>query len=1416
MSDPHIYNNAALICLSKDSDGKVWVHLGVELRGNKLYLSSFGGAVDTDPITGIQENPIDALLREVKEESLGVFNEQLSFEQLADPNQTYSFSYTNLSKQSSSIIFTTLIEHPNSVEALQERFAQERNDRLFKINGKKFQSDAETETKQIRSVPWEDIKEYLAAYQEDPQATILSAEQPGIFLSIDRTTKQYDPEDKEKLVDYELLQKSGVPVERKIPVNLSLRKDIAGSLVKMLPLLEHRILDKPLNLEEDEQHFFGKSLRADEFCFFDEFLDTLPIKDIDEKNRKSRTRYSEHKPYTSRGTEIIDRNLKRQFGLAKQYTDKEKNEYTSYQSISYFSAAHGTPVFGWQKGRSARLLGIIGVDVLPNRLTIYDNGTVNRPYEGSNQTALLGRVQQQTASTNQLAFDIDELDKFKERVENSSQYNEILGRIRWNIEKSSVCVFSDNIQTRWIAINWASKMDVKLHALSDQAFQAGMISEDEYRGFKSHKTRITFYNYHDKVTGEFSESERQQDIKKALEIFDDELERKRRFSEDEFEFLLIVDDKDRLEEIIQDDVLMNKLLEHRQHIALDVIEKYKKLTGNSYTIKQPTELCFENISRQLLEMISIGDIQGFATDIHGRIKFSGEISYKDLSDMDLRCFNFSGTSFENVYFQNSQLSLLPEDTLHLENCDLSNVDTHQLDFSGSTISGYIVTNDETVNWNIFLKMSNPGSFLENFSQEELKVIARNNEEQRILHKLVVWACDNDLSILKIILNENKSYDLQNIREGFLVDMLLNRQDEIAKLFIEKGLPINNTNQFGTTPLIAAIQNNQIDIVNLLLANGSDIHACDNQKKNALYYAAEFRRWNVVKLLVERNIKVDAQDQNAVHAFFSAVHDDRVTLISSLLERDANFIHARNESGHKILPYAVGRKCFDLLLEKGADINAVDADGKSSLMIATRFHNIDCFGKLLDRSADVNIADNNGVTAAMIAATFKNSNLLERLIHKGADLNKRDKNSKTALMLAIQEWNLENVKLLIENNAEIDQTDCDGNTALMLAILMRKDDLAKILIAKDARSDIYNSDGKGALALAFEHNHKELFQLLFEKAPGSLPTEMNIFSAYFWLPSHRRIELIQNMIESGADINTQNPSGETLLMYAVKSNDEEMIDLLVCNKANLDLIDRDGNSALVLAMQKKNEKIARLLIQSGADINIKPQYGKSAFHLAIENGQESLAILLVEKGAIKNVDLKTVDMALKSGCNDLAQMLSLKIDPNFVDPRGNTMLMEAVRLNMLPMVKTLIAGGADVNAMNSAGQGSTVLMLARGKEKHDILEVLIENNVDMDARNKNGETALMRAAIMGSWDTVKLLIEKGADPDIKNNKGQTLFDCVYNEGHRKIVADAINTRKELEQSRKTPLLFQSVVDQTLNKENQVLLGAENQARPKIKK
>lgn|GEM_PF-4234632 len=136
--------------LSVDENNEAWIHFGVEFRGDVPLHSTFGGAIDIHE--GKAEHSATALLRELHEEALGTFDDSLNFEQLCDPNQTYSFSYTNQANQSSTVIFATTIPHPEDLTAFHQHFESEREDRMFKRNGKKFVCDPETEVKQLRSV----------------------------------------------------------------------------------------------------------------------------------------------------------------------------------------------------------------------------------------------------------------------------------------------------------------------------------------------------------------------------------------------------------------------------------------------------------------------------------------------------------------------------------------------------------------------------------------------------------------------------------------------------------------------------------------------------------------------------------------------------------------------------------------------------------------------------------------------------------------------------------------------------------------------------------------------------------------------------------------------------------------------------------------------------------------------------------------------------------------------------------------------------------------------------------------------------------------------------------------------------------------------------------------------------------------
>ena len=74
------------------------------------------------------------------------------------------------------------------------------------------------------------------------------------------------------------------------------------------------------------------------------------------------------------------------------------------------------------------------------------------------------------------------------------------------------------------------------------------------------------------------------------------------------------------------------------------------------------------------------------------------------------------------------------------------------------------------------------------------------------------------------------------------------------------------------------------------------------------------------------------------------------------------------------------------------------------------------------------------------------------------------------------------------------------------------------------------------------------------------------------------------------------------------------------------------------------------------------------------------------------------------------------------------------------IKDLIKSGADVNIKDDHF-GYTALMLSYSAKT---TQLLIEAGADINARDKNGETALMRASAKGVSDRVKLLINAGAD------------------------------------------------------------------------
>ena len=119
-----------------------------------------------------------------------------------------------------------------------------------------------------------------------------------------------------------------------------------------------------------------------------------------------------------------------------------------------------------------------------------------------------------------------------------------------------------------------------------------------------------------------------------------------------------------------------------------------------------------------------------------------------------------------------------------------------------------------------------------------------------------------------------------------------------------------------------------------------------------------------------------------------------------------------------------------LIDAGADVNAVDRNGHTVLMLAVSYQP-SVVQTLLDAGAHVYTTNHVGWTALMIAVLSQPS-VIQTLLDAGANVNAANHNGHTALMIAAS-YQPSVVQTLIDAGAHLFAVDHDGRTALHYAI-----------------------------------------------------------------------------------------------------------------------------------------------------------------------------------------------------------------------------------------------------------------------------------------------------------------------------------------------------------------------------------------------
>jgi ankyrin repeat protein len=220
----------------------------------------------------------------------------------------------------------------------------------------------------------------------------------------------------------------------------------------------------------------------------------------------------------------------------------------------------------------------------------------------------------------------------------------------------------------------------------------------------------------------------------------------------------------------------------------------------------------------------------------------------------------------------------------------------------------------------------------------------------------------------------------------------------------------------------------------------------------------------------------------------------------------------------------------LLIERGADVNAMRSDGATALMLAAKSGDV-ITGLLLDRGARVNEVGTFDCGTALIQASMEGCETVARLlIERGADVDLVSDTGFTPLMGAIQNGHEQVARLLLDCGALLEKVRAgDGFTALAIAAVAGRPGLIKLLLERGADPSPVSIDELEPLAYAALKGHDDVVKILLDGGASAASSGGSSGMGLAAQGGHEAV--VKLLLEHGADCDGGPPDGRTVLMLA---------------------------------------------------------------------------------------------------------------------------------------------------------------------------------------------------------------------------------------------------------------------------------------------
>jgi ankyrin repeat protein len=231
---------------------------------------------------------------------------------------------------------------------------------------------------------------------------------------------------------------------------------------------------------------------------------------------------------------------------------------------------------------------------------------------------------------------------------------------------------------------------------------------------------------------------------------------------------------------------------------------------------------------------------------------------------------------------------------------------------------------------------------------------------------------------------------------------------LARRLIAAGASLRARDRTGAMPLTHAARGGHAALVGRFIAEGAPIDARDLNGATALHAAAEAERPTTVAALLARGADPNLAGRSGVSPLAAAAFRGNDRIVELLLARGADPDH-RDATGKAPIVYAAARGFAGIvrrLLDADVDAKARHGNDLTALMWAAGHEDgvgaaaaVEVAELLIQRGAPIDATDNRGRTALMMAAERGDAAVVEALVMRGADRYLRDNTGKTASDLA---------------------------------------------------------------------------------------------------------------------------------------------------------------------------------------------------------------------------------------------------------------------------------------------------------------------------------------------------------------------------------------------------------------------------------